>query len=128
MVGGLLDVILARKVAFHVSGLGHQRVASRTGLRTIQMRAVHDVLIGRVQLHRRLQKWGVVLSRTVRTVDGQGIKLQLPAERIAHRGGLLVACHTTDAIQRQAVLEQLRHRVMFLPQMMGIEMSQRRVA
>ena len=128
MVGGLLHVVLPRQVAFHVRRVGDQRVAARARFRPVKMRPVLDVLVRRVQLHGRLLQRRIVLACAVRTIDGQRIKLEFPAECVARSGRLLMARHATDAVQSQAVLEHLGHAVMRFPQVMGVEMAQRRVA
>lgn len=78
--------------------------------------------------HGIFQEGLVVFARAVLAVNHGTVKGHHPAERVAHGGRLLVTGHTTHAIQRKAVLEELGHGVVLLAEMMRVEVTQRRMA
>ena len=91
------------------------------------MGSVPDV-VSRVQEHRWLVERLLILACPILAVNHGAVEFEHTAEGVAHGRRLLVARHTTHAIQGQRIMEQLSHRIVVFPQVMGIEVAQGCVA
>ena len=139
VIGGLLHVIDARVIAFEVRGVRYQGVAPGADFAVGHAFTV-ERLVKRVLHHRQLVQRRLVLAQTVWTVSFVGVdehvrvelqaivKFEVAAVGIAGCRGLLVARHTTHAIERQAVLKQCGHGVMRLSVVVSGKMPHRRMA
>ena len=139
VVGRLFHVIDAGVVAFEISGVRNQGVATCTDFAVRHVFTV-ERLVKRVLHHRQLVQRRLVLAQTVWTVSFVGVdehvrvelqaivKFEVAAVGIAGCRGLLVARHTTHAIERQAVLKQCGHGVMRLSVVVSGKMPHRRMA
>ena len=126
VVRGLFHVVLTRGIAFHVRRLGHQRVATGADLRCVHVRSVANVVPG-VGHHRGRMQRRVVLACPILPIDHGAVKVEHATESVADRGRLLVTSHAAHTVHRQCVVKQLRHGIVLLAEVVGIEVSERGV-
>ena len=139
VVGRLFHVIDAGVVAFEISGVRNQGVATCTDFAVRHVFTV-ERLVKRVLHHRQFVQRRLILAQTVWTVGFVGVdehvrvklqaivKFEVTTVGVPGRRSLLVARHTTHAIERQAVLKQCGHGVMRLSVVVSGKMPHRRMA